>query len=86
MNIKKCNICGKILDLDSAYYSIDEVTFHSGKPHSPSRLCFTSGDRSETVEHGESWVTYSDWDFCEECWKKGSIDIVKLVDEKIKEK
>lgn len=74
MNIKKCDECKKILD-NIPYYTIEGIQFTL--PNSKF-IRFHLEDRdSEYNEENtvkESWLEYSDLDFCEDCWKKLDFD------------
>ena len=66
MIIRKCNVCGKILDLKDDYFEISEVGFHKGKPSQPyARL--EIGD-NKNFNMNESWLDYCALDFCVDCF------------------
>lgn len=72
MNIKRCNFCNKILDKKvESYYTIGEISKHVLQSRC-SRVIFSKqGENSEDINQiQESWVDYSDLDFCEPCWQK----------------
>ena len=72
MNIKKCNSCGKVLEKTDAYYTIGEIEYHNGKPSKTIRLIIENDAKTEGLKE-ESWVNYTDLDFCEECFNKLNI-------------
>lgn len=69
MNIKKCNGCKKLLE-NEPYYTIGEIA-HTVPGTSYVRMVLRTDKHSKVKEkREESWVDYSDLDFCESCWKK----------------
>jgi len=74
MNIKKCDVCGKVMTKQDDYFTLDEVTFNKGEANKDTiRLTMTTRDNSKAYDMTESWCDYSDKHFCPECFKKESI-------------
>ena len=69
MIIKKCNGCKKLLEKEP-YYTIGEIAYTTPKS-SYIRMILRTDKHSKVKEkRKESWVDYSDLDFCESCWEK----------------
>ena len=69
MNIKKCNGCKKLLEKEP-YYTIGEIEY-TIPGASFKRLMLSQGKLQKKKEVlKESWVDYSDLDFCERCFQK----------------
>ena len=75
MRIRKCNGCGKILDKNDAFFSLDDITFHRAKGDKDNvRIYFSDELKEKGYDLEESWCSYTDIDFCPECFNKEGLD------------
>ncbi len=69
MNTKKCNSCKKILEKEP-YYTVGEIEYTIPGASFTKLIKCKSENYSTKEKRKESWISYSDLDFCEACWKK----------------
>ena len=75
MNIRKCDGCGCILTKLEDYFSIGDIDFHKGSDDThTTRVIFRDEKKETSYDTNESWCSYTDLDFCSECFKKENLE------------
>ena len=74
MRIRKCNVCDQVLTKEDDYFTLDEIAFNRGSKDPKSvRIYFSDTKKEETYKMDESWVSYTDLDFCVPCFEKENL-------------
>ena len=75
MNTKRCDGCHKILTKIDDYFSIGEILFNKGHAGEKGMRMLINAENVESCyDMKESWCSYTDLDFCPECWKKEKLE------------